>query len=205
VLRRILHTLGVLPSPGPDSWKKYARYVSIHPTAIIAPTASIQIFNPPVPPRICVEIGAGSHIFASFSILRPQARIRVGARCQLGSSQLISAELIDVGDDVLMAWGISVMDNDSHSLQWAQRKNDVAQCYRDYQADPSNLIKNKDWSHVPVRPIAIGDRAWIGFGASILKGVSLGAEAVVGAGSVVTRDVPAGAVVAGNPARIVRS
>src|SRR5262249_13081651 len=154
---------------------------------IIDPAASIQIFCPPDPPEICLEIGEYSHIFSTFSLLRPQARIRVGRRSQLGSSLFVCADSIEVGDDVLMAWGITVMDNDSHSVTWDQRKNDVMRAYQDYRVDPSNLIKNKDWSHVATGAIAIGDRSWIGFGSSILKGVRLGYEAVVGAGSVVTR------------------
>lgn len=54
------------------------------------------------------------------------------------------------------------------------------------------------------RPVRIGHRAWIGSGAILLPGVSVGDDAVVGAGAVVTRDVPPGAVVAGNPARVIR-
>lgn len=52
------------------------------------------------------------------------------------------------------------------------------------------------------RPIRIGNNVWIGGGAIVLPGVTIGDDAVIGAGSVVTRDVPAGAVVVGNPARI---
>jgi maltose O-acetyltransferase len=54
-------------------------------------------------------------------------------------------------------------------------------------------------------PIHIGDGAWIGGRSIVLPGVSIGAEAVIGAGSVVTRDVPAGVVAAGNPCRVLRS
>jgi maltose O-acetyltransferase len=53
------------------------------------------------------------------------------------------------------------------------------------------------------RPVRIGKHAWIGGGAIVLPGISIGDDAVVGAGSIVTRDVPAGATVAGNPARTV--
>lgn len=53
-------------------------------------------------------------------------------------------------------------------------------------------------------PIRIGDHVWIGLRATILKGVSIGDGAVVGAGSMVIRDVPSGALVAGVPARVIR-
>ncbi|MBI6923145.1 MULTISPECIES: sugar O-acetyltransferase [Pseudomonas] len=55
------------------------------------------------------------------------------------------------------------------------------------------------------RPVSIGNNVWIGGGAIILPGVRIGDDAVVGAGSVVTRDVPPGATVVGNPARIHQS
>jgi maltose O-acetyltransferase len=54
-------------------------------------------------------------------------------------------------------------------------------------------------------PISIGDDVWLGGGAIVLPGVTIGDRAVVGAGSVVTRDVPADVVAAGNPARVIRS
>jgi len=63
----------------------------------------------------------------------------------------------------------------------------------------------KNWKHVAHAPVAVKDKAWIGFNVSILKGVTIGEGAVIGACSVVTRDVPAYAVAVGNPARVVRS
>ncbi|GAB3451622.1 sugar O-acetyltransferase [Streptomonospora sediminis] len=53
-------------------------------------------------------------------------------------------------------------------------------------------------------PITIGDNVWLGGGAIVCPGVTIGADSVVGAGSVVTRDIPAGVVAVGNPARVTR-
>lgn len=54
-------------------------------------------------------------------------------------------------------------------------------------------------------PVTIGDNVWVGSGAIVCPGVSVGADSVIGAGSVVTRDIPAGVVAAGNPCRVIRS
>lgn len=67
----------------------------------------------------------------------------------------------------------------------------------------SHAVDDAAWSLV-TRPIRIGDHAWIATGAIILPGVTISARAVVGAGAVVAKDVPEGAVVAGNPAVVVR-
>jgi galactoside O-acetyltransferase len=87
-----------------------------------------------------------------------------------------------------------VVDHDSHALDWNERASDVA----DWAGG------RKDWARVRRASVVIEDKTWIGFGACILKGVRVGEGAVVGAMSVVTRDVPAYTVVAGNPARVVR-
>jgi maltose O-acetyltransferase len=55
------------------------------------------------------------------------------------------------------------------------------------------------------RPIAIGDNAWLGGGVIVCPGITIGADTVVGAGAVVTRDLPPGVLAVGNPARVVRS
>ena len=67
----------------------------------------------------------------------------------------------------------------------------------DHPRDAAVRATGIEWG----RPIRIGRNVWIGGGAIILPGVTIGDDALIGAGSVVTRDVPAGATVVGNPAR----
>lgn len=188
------------------SWERYRDYIRVHPSAIIAPGSTVRIFNPPDPPRPCLEIGEGCHVFSHFSILRPDATIRVGARCQLGASQFIAARHIGIGDDTIMAWNITVIDSDNHSLYWSERRNDVERCRRDYVATQGeDLARTHDWSTVGIAPVQIGNKCWIGLGATILKGVTIGEGAVVGAGSVVTRDLKPWHTAAGNPCRELRA
>jgi maltose O-acetyltransferase len=70
----------------------------------------------------------------------------------------------------------------------------------DHPRDPAERASGMEWGV----PIKIGRNVWIGGGAILLPGVTVGDDAVIGAGSVVTRDVPAGATVAGNPARVLQ-
>lgn len=102
-----------------------------------------------------------------------------------------------------MAWGIWIYTHDSHSLDCRERAKDIARQNESYR-NGQNFIVGKDWSTVHTAPIRIGNKAWVGMNAIILKGVSIGEGAVVGAGAVVTHDVPAWTVVAGNPARVVK-
>jgi galactoside O-acetyltransferase len=189
IIKKILNKCGVIEY-SINSWKKYSKYIKIHPSVIVAPSSSVKIYNPPDPPEICLEIGEGSHIFSKFSLFLPNSRIKIGKNSQLGNSHFICLDRIEVGDDVLMAWGCTIMDNDSHALEWEYRKNDVGQCYKDYLEDSSNIIRNKDWSHVKSGPIVIGNKSWIGYNVSILKNVSIGEESVIGACSVVSKSIP---------------
>ena len=187
-----------------NPWQEYSRYLKIHHSVIIDDVATIKLFNPPKPNRIALEIGENSHIFGNFNLLRPEAKIKIGKRCQVGNVHFVAAEGIEVGDDCLFAWGINIIDNDSHSLDWQFRKMDVAQCYKDYLEDKSNFIKHKDWSRVAIKPIKIGNRVWVGFNSIILKGVSIGNNSIIGAGAVVVSEVPPYSVVGGNPAKVIK-
>lgn len=209
ILNRILNRPGpvadLVAPPVQSTWEIYKDYIKIHPTTIIDPAANIKIFNPPEPPRICLEIGEGSHIFSSFALLRPEAKITIGKRCQLGASQFICAESIKVGDDVIMAWACTLIDSDNHSLYWSERQFDVERCRRDYvETQGADIARSHDWTKVNVKQINIRDKVWIGFNVTILKGVTVGEGGVIGAGSVVANDVHPWHVGAGNPFRHIR-
>jgi galactoside O-acetyltransferase len=145
--------------------------------------------------RSSVAVGAGSICHARIAFDGPAAAVVVGDRSYLGASTIVCRERVEIGDDVLVSWGATIVDHDSHAVAWPERAKDVTDW----------LHGRKDWRHVRVAPVRIGHRAWIGFNAIILRGVTIGDEAIVAAGAVVTRDVPPRSVVAGNPARVVRS
>jgi len=154
--------------------------------------------------RIYVKIGERGLINAKFIFESSEGSVNIGENVHLGGVNFICRESITVGNDVTMAWGITIYDHNSHSIYWGERKNDNNQCYKDYVNFNGNNIANKDWSNVKSSPIVIEDKVWIGFDVTVLKGVTIGEGAVVGAKSVVTKNVPSWSVVAGNPARIIK-
>lgn len=141
-----------------------------------------------------IRIGDECILHCRINFDHPLGCVEVGDRCFIGSSLLVCHTSIKISNDVIISWGVTIVDHDSHSVLPEHRIRDVVDW-----ADG-----RKDWSQVRIAPVTIDDQVWIGFGASILKGVHIGRGAVIAAQSVVTRDVPSGAVVAGNPARIVR-
>ena len=130
--------------------------------------------------------------------------VQIGDRVHIGSSTFISVNEIIIEDDVTIAWDCLFYDHNSHSVVWEERKNDTEQEYQDIKAGRSP-IANKNWGVVKTAPIRICKKAWIGTDVKVLKGVTIGEGAIVGAGSVVTRDVPAWTVVGGNPAVVIKT
>jgi acetyltransferase-like isoleucine patch superfamily enzyme len=151
--------------------------------------------------KLFARIGNQSVINANFIFEKQSGFINVGNRTFIGGCTFICIDKIEIGNDVMFAWGSTIMDNNAHSLIWAERQNDVQDWKRGLDEGKTGYYKN--WTGVKHAPIIIKDKAWIGFNCIILKGVTIGEGAVVGAGSVVTENVPDYAVVAGNPARLI--
>jgi maltose O-acetyltransferase len=109
---------------------------------------------------------------------------------------------ISLGANVFINFNCVILDVAPVAIGADTRIGPAVQIYAaDHPRDPATRRSGAESG----RPVTIGSNVWIGGGAIILPGVVIGDDAIVGAGSVVTRDVPAGATVAGNPARIVAS
>ncbi len=128
------------------------------------------------------EIGDETKIGAFVEI---QKNARVGRRCKISSHTFV-CEGVTIGDRVFVGHGVTFI-NDS---------------YPRATTAGGDLQTEKDWR---VEQTVVKGGASIGSGATILANVTIGENAIVGAGSVVTRDVPPGAIVTGNPARVKRS
>lgn len=127
------------------------------------------------------KVGDETRIGAFVEI---QKNAEVGSRCKVSSHSFI-CEGVTIEDNVFIGHGV-VFINDSYP--------------RATNAD-GKPQGEQDWK---VEPTLVRRRASIGSGATILANVTIGENAMVGAGSVVTKDVPANSIVAGNPARILR-
>lgn len=108
---------------------------------------------------------------------QPGATISIGNGTYLNRRTEITCKSnVTIGDDCAISWDVLITDTDYHQFMASD----------------------------PVGPVKIGNNVWIGAKAIILKGVTIGDGAVIAAGSVVTKDVPAAALVRGNPATVVR-
>jgi acetyltransferase-like isoleucine patch superfamily enzyme len=122
----------------------------------------------------------------------------VGDFTLLNGALLMAEERIEIGSHCLISWNVGIADSDFHPLAPAQRIIDaeaLAPFYKDRPPRPK----------LTTRPVIIGDNVWIGMNAIILKGVTIGDNSVVAAGSVVTKSVEPNTVVAGNPAVPVKT
>ena len=147
-------------------------------------------------------VGENTIINGSFIFENNHGKIEIGDRSFIGGSTFISVNGIKIGNDVMISWGATVIDNDAHSLDWRDRVDDVKEWKRGIE---ENIVgKYKNWEKVKSAPIVIQDKCWIGFNTIILKGVTIAEGAIVAAGSLVTKDVAPYTLVAGNPAKFVK-
>lgn len=115
------------------------------------------------------------------------ATIKIGNNVGISQSALISTCSIKIGNDVKIGGGCHFFTTDFHSLNAETRKS------------------NHDKDNRANAPIIIDDNVFIGAGTTVLKGVTIGANSIIGAASVVTKDIPTNQIWAGNPARFIRN
>lgn len=130
--------------------------------------------------RLVGGLGEGSEIRPPFYV-DYGTHITVGARC-FANYGLVALDVapITIGDDVQIGPNVQLL-TPTHPVEPGPRR--------------------EKWE--AAKPITIGDNVWLGGGVIVLPGVTIGADTVVGAGAVVTRDLPAGVLAVGNPAKVI--
>lgn len=155
-------------------------------------------------------------------MVAPDGKLTVGKECVINGELIAASGTITIGDyvvinrgtrifsaceiiienNVLISLDCNIIDSNMHSLHSADRLKDTQSAAKAIRTN--TMGQNVDYTNIVSKPVVIREGAWIGFNATIMKGVTIGKGAVVGAGSVVTKDVPDFAVVAGNPAKIIK-
>jgi acetyltransferase-like isoleucine patch superfamily enzyme len=143
--------------------------------------------------RVGLRVGRDVTFWRTSLAVDETGMIEIGDMCFLANGLLVCSDGIRLGNRVFVAGGVTIADSDFHPLAPAARL-----------ADTIALAPTGDRRRRPTvesSPVKIEDDVWIGFNATILKGVTIGTGAVIAPGAVVIRDVQGGAKVAGNPAR----
>jgi acetyltransferase-like isoleucine patch superfamily enzyme len=135
-----------------------------------------------------------------------RGKIQIGNCCSLGSGTKIDCrKKIEMGNHVLISWNVLILDFEPHPLDPQARQEEMIYSHAMIFPQFSKpFIRSNYRPEFHSKPIVIKDNVWIGARSLILKGVTIGEGSIVAAGAVVTHDVPARTVVAGNPAKIVK-
>ena len=143
-----------------------------------------------------IEVGAYTILMGELLIFKHGGNIKIGDHCFIGENTRIwSAKKIVIGNRVLIAHNVNIHDQISHPLDSKTRHEDYKLIFEKGLQDNVNLNEKE---------VIIEDDAWIGFNATILKGVRIGRGAIIGSDTVVTKDVPPYSVLIGNPPRVIR-
>ena len=165
---------------------KIAKSTSFHPGAEIT-----NLSNDPGR----IEIGENCQISGLLLVYAHGGYIKIGNHCSLSPySRIISVKRVEIGNRVLIAHNVNIIDNISHPFDADLRHEDFVLSYR-------TGMREYD---IKAAEIIIEDDVWIGFNSAIMRGVRIGRGAIIGAGSIVTKDVKPWTVNVGNPLRCVR-
>jgi len=117
--------------------------------------------------------------------MKPEAVISIDERSGISGATICAMEHISIGKECLLGSDVMIFDNDFHSLNPAGRR-----------------FSQKD---INVKPVVIENNVFIGARAIVMKGVKIGENSVIGAGSVVVSNIPSNVIAAGNPCKIIKS
>ena len=148
-----------------------------------------NLSNIPEKIRIC----EGSCIDGILMVWKNKGEIVIGKNSYIGlGSRVWSAKRISIGNNVQVAHNVNIFDNNIHSINPAIRNKEFLQHYGNNDSD----LKEQE--------VIIEDNVWLGANVIVLKGVKIGENSIVGAGSVITKDIPSNCIAIGNPAKVVR-
>jgi maltose O-acetyltransferase len=155
------------------------------PTATLGPEGVVENF---AGGKNQVTVGGHSYVRGRLLTYGHGGQITVGEYCYVGvRSEIWSMNSVTIGNRVLIAHDVNINDGTGHSLDAAERHAH----YR-YILEKGHPRRQEDLPGVFSAPIVIEDDAWISFGATILKGVTIGKGSVIAANAIVTKDVPPG-------------
>jgi acetyltransferase-like isoleucine patch superfamily enzyme len=156
--------------------------------------ATANIYN--CQKKSAIRIGNKTVLQGDLVTFGHGGEIVIGNSCFIGEQTRIwSAKKIVIGNRVLIAHNVNIHDQNSHPMDSAERHIDQMHILEKGFRRENNLNEKE---------INIHDDVWIGFNATIFKGVTIGKGAIIGACTLITQDVPEFAVVVGNPARIIK-
>ena len=144
--------------------------------------------------KLPLGLKIGSNVTLQGPGLAPEINgyIEIGDYCFISAASLAATEKIIIGNYVYIAAGVTIVDTDFHPIDPALRMRDTIAV--------STIGDKTRRPQFDSAPVIIEDDVWIGYNATILKGVTIGKGSVIHPGSVVSKNVPAGSVVSGNPA-----
>ena len=181
----------------PDDWFDgyIPENVVIGEDSYVETSHSFLRCNSAADPGVVIGKSTGVYLGSMFD-LGSNAKVTIGDYVLMHGVRIIADTAVEIGSHTMMSWRIVIMDS---------YRVDAAISSRRTQLEAVSQNKDRLLSgNSADGKVTIGSNCWIGFDTCILPSVTIGDNAVVGARAVVTQDVPPGAVVAGNPATIVR-
>lgn len=146
----------------------------------------------------CCDIILGSNVWMyGFLFSQTRGKIIIGNYVKIGpGSKITAVDKITIGDYTAIAQNVTISDNNNHPVNPE---------FRLFMRKQSENHDSRLWKHADHAPIIIGSNVWIGDNVRIQKGVTIGDNAILAANAVITKDVPANSIAAGNPAKIVKN